>query len=100
MHCAQEPTFWEKTFNQESEFFSKFRGAVVSARRSNRAPCQTPHRHPPPTRAPLSNRMQGGAGSVAGGVGDRVFATFGETEQAEAMRELRLMMPDFRQANT
>jgi len=31
-------------------------------------------------------------GEGAGGLGDRIF---GETEQAEAMRELRILMPDF-----
>ena len=63
----REPTFWEKTFNTESAFFSRFKGAV------------------------------GAGGDAAGGAGDRVFAMFGETEQAEAMRELRLLMPDFQQ---
>lgn len=63
----KEPTFWERTFNQESEFFSKFKGAF------------------------------GAAADASGGVGDRVDGIFGETEQAEAMRELRLLMPDFRQ---
>ena len=34
-------------------------------------------------------RVFGVAGDTAGGLGDRVFTAFGETEQAEAMRELR-----------
>jgi len=38
--------------------------------------------------------MFGGAGDAAGGIGDRVF---GETEQAEAMAELRTMMPEYSQ---
>jgi len=38
--------------------------------------------------------MFGGAGNAAGAVGDGVF---GETEQAEAMRELREMIPSFSQ---
>lgn len=38
--------------------------------------------------------MFGGAGDAAGGLGDRFF---GETEQAEAMAELRKLMPDYSQ---
>jgi len=38
--------------------------------------------------------MFGTAGSAAGAAGDGIF---GETEQAEAMRELREMLPDFSQ---
>ena len=38
--------------------------------------------------------MFGGAGDAAGGIGDRVF---GETEQAEALRELREIYPDWSQ---
>jgi len=60
-------SFWEKTFNQESQFFSRFQRAF------------------------------GVAGDAAGGIGDKVFNAFGETEQAEAMRELRQIMPDFNQ---
>ena len=41
--------------------------------------------------------MFGGAGNAAGAVGDGVF---GETEQAEAMRELREMMPTFSQESS
>lgn len=47
--------------------------------------------------SPFFERLRGlfgGAGDAAGGIGDRVF---GETEQAEAMTELRSMMPDYSQ---
>ncbi|KAL1508817.1 hypothetical protein AB1Y20_004912 [Prymnesium parvum] len=64
---VRPPSFWEKTFNQDSAFFGGFR------------------------------RIFGVAGEAAGGVGDRVFGVFGETEQAEALAELKVMMPDFNQ---
>jgi len=38
--------------------------------------------------------MFSGAGEASGGIGDRVF---GETEMAEALRELKTMVPDFQQ---
>ena len=47
--------------------------------------------------SPFFERIRGlfgSAGNAAGGVGDGIF---GETEQAEALRELREVMPDFRQ---
>ena len=48
---------------------------------------------------PFHHRLQlrgilGGASNAAGGIGDIVL---GETEQAEAMAELRVMLPDFSQ---
>jgi len=43
------------------------------------------------------NRFFGVAGDAAGGVGDRVFGMVGETEQAEALAELRELMPEWNQ---
>lgn len=42
---------------------------------------------------PSLYRAFGVAGDAAGGIGDKVFNAFGETEQAEAMRELRQVHP-------
>ena len=42
--------------------------------------------------SPFMSRLSGLFGDTAGGIGDRLL---GETEQAEAMRELRVVMPDF-----
>ena len=59
------PSFWEKNFNQDSPFFQRFRS------------------------------LFGAAGDTAGSIGDISDRVMGETEQAEALRELREIMPDF-----
>ena len=64
---VRPPSFWEKNFNQDSPLFGRF------------------------------SAFFGKAGEVAGGAGDVADRVFGETEQAEAVRELKELVPDFRQ---